>query len=127
MMMQLLEEKIFGIILKGSLGLVSVLSIGALVLFSVPVALGILVGGIVAVVNFVWIRSVLQRILVQLPARASLYAQIRYVGRLTVFAIVLYFIITSGWFSLAGLFIGLSVVVITIIALSLYGALRAGG
>jgi len=41
--------------------------------------------------------------------------------------LVLYIIITSGWFSLAGLLVGLSVIVINIIALSIYGALRTGG
>jgi len=46
---------------------------------------------------------------------------------LSLTGLLLYFIITSGWFSLAGLFVGLSVIVINIIALSLYSALRAGG
>jgi len=89
--------------------------------------LGALAGGCIAIANFFWIRNVLQRILGQLPARPAAYAQIRFIGRLSITGLILYFIITSGLFSLAGLFVGLSVIVINIIALSLYSALRAGG
>ncbi len=126
-MTPLLEENLFATVLKGSSALLLTLCSAALIFFSLPIALGVLAGGLVAIVNFIWIRSVLQRILIQLPVKASSYAQIRYVGRLAVTAFFLYFIITSSWFSLAGLFVGLSVIVITIIALSLYGALSAGG
>ena len=96
-------------------------------LFSAEVGLGALAGGCIAIANFFWIRNVLQRILGQLPSNATVYAQFRFVARLSLTGLLLYFIITSGWFSLAGLFVGLSVIVINITALSLYSALRAGG
>ena len=103
------------------------LTLSGWVLFSRQVGLGVLVGGCIAIANFCWIRNVLQRILGQLPARATTYAQLRYVARLSLTGLLLYFIITSGWFAFAGLFAGLSVIVINIITLSLYSALRAGG
>jgi hypothetical protein len=51
----------------------------------------------------------------------------RFIARLTLMGVALYFLITSGWFSLAGLLAGLSVIVVNIIAISLYSAVRAGG
>ena len=127
MMITINEDNLFAVIIKGSLGLLVFLTLAGWALFSIKVGLGTLVGGCIAITNFFWIRNVLQRILGQHPAKATMYAQLRFVARLSVTGLLLYFIITSGWFSLAGLFVGLSVIVINIIALSLYSAMRAGG
>ena len=127
MMMAINEDNLFAVIIKGSLGLMVFLALAGWALFSFRVGLGAAAGGCIAIANFFWMRNVLQRILGQLPANASTYAQLRFIARLSVTAMLLYFIITSGWFSLAGLFVGLSVIVINIITLSLYSALRAGG
>ncbi|MDR3580642.1 MAG: ATP synthase subunit I [Oryzomonas sp.] len=121
------EDNLFAVIIKGSLTLLAVLTAAGFIFFSVKAGLGILAGGIIAIVNFAWLRNVLQRILGLMPARPNLYAQLRFVGRIAVTGLVLYVIITSGWFSLAGLLVGLSVIVANIIALSLYSALRTGG
>ena len=126
-MLTINEDNLFTVIIKGSLGLLAFITLAGWAFFSIEVGLGALAGGCIAIVNFFWIRNVLQRILSQLPARAAMYAQLRFVARLSVSGLILYFIITSGWFSLAGLFIGLSVIVINIIVLSLYSALSAGG
>ncbi len=127
MMITINEDNLFAVIIKGSLGLMAFLVLAGWALFSLRVGLGAVAGGCIAIANFFWIRNVLQRILGKLPANAAAYAQLRYFGRLSVTALLLYFIITSGWFSIAGLFVGLSVIVINIIVLSLYSALRAGG
>jgi len=121
------EDNLFAVIIKGSLALLTVITLAGWLFFSAKVALGALAGGCIAITNFFWIRNVLQRILTHMPAKATVYAQFRYIARLSLTGLVLYFIITSGWFSLAGLFVGLSIIVINIIALSLYSALRAGG
>jgi hypothetical protein len=121
------EDNLFAVIIKGSLGLLVFLTITGWALFSEKMALGAMAGGCLAIINFFWIRNVLQRVLGQLPAKATMYAQFRYIARLTVTGVAIYFIIISGWFSIAGLFVGLSVIVLNIIALSLYSALRAGG
>jgi hypothetical protein len=126
-MMTINEDNLFAVIIKGSFGLMTFLTLAGWALFSQKVGLGALAGGCIAIANFFWIRNVLQRILGQLPANATTYAQLRFIARLSITAMLLYFIVTSGWFSLAGLFVGLSVIVINIIALSLYSALRAGG
>ena len=127
MMMAINEDNLCAVIIKGSLGLTVILGLAGWAVFSLPFGLGAAAGGGIAIVNFFWMRNVLQRILCQLPANAATYAQLRFIARLSVTAVLLYFILTSGWFSLAGLLVGLSVIVINIIALSLYSAMRAGG
>jgi hypothetical protein len=127
MMTAINEDNLFAVIIKGSLGLLAVLTVSGYVLFSGKAALGILVGGIIAIVNFLWMRNVLQRILGLLPTNAQRYALMRYIARMTVTGIALYYVLTSGWFSLAGVLTGLSIIVVNILALSLYRALRTGG
>jgi hypothetical protein len=121
------EDNLFPVIIKGSLALTAILTVAGFALFSAKTGLGILAGGIIAMVNFAWMRNVLQRILGLLPAKPNLYSQMRFIARITVTGVVLYLLITSGWFSLIGLLVGLSVIVANIIALSLYCALRTGG
>jgi hypothetical protein len=121
------EDNLFAVIVKGSLGLLAILSVCGWIFFSAKVGLGAFVGGCIAIINFFWIRNALQRILGQMPAKAMLSAQMRFIARLSLTGLLLYFVITSGLFSLAGLLVGLSVIVINIIVLSLYSALRAGG
>jgi len=127
MMAAINEDSLFAVIIKGSLGLLAVLTLGALALFSGKAALGVLAGGSIAIVNFLWLRNVLQRILGLLPANAQRYALMRYIARMTVTGCALYFVLTSEWFSLAGVLTGLSIIVANIFALSLYRALRTGG
>jgi len=121
------EDHLFPVIVKGSIILLLVLSTAGFVFFSTKVALGVAAGGIIATINFFWLRNLLQRILGLLPPNAGRYAFIRYIGRMTVTACALYFVMTSGYFSLAGLMTGLSIIVVNIVALSLYRALRTGG
>lgn len=127
MMTAINEDNLFASITKGSLVLLAFLTIAGFTAISIKFGFGILVGGLVAVVNFIWMRNVLQRILGLLPAKPIQYAQLRFIARITTTGFVLYFLITSGWFSLGGLLVGLSVIVISIIALSLYCVLRTGG
>jgi hypothetical protein len=127
MMIAITEDNIFAVIIKGSLGLVVVSSIISLLLFSEKTALGVLAGGSIAVMNFLWMRNALQRILGLLPVNAVRHAMMRYIGRITVTGLALYFVITSDLFSLAGILIGLSVIVVNIFVLSLYRALSTGG
>jgi hypothetical protein len=127
MMTAISEDNLFVIIIKGSLGLLTFLAIAAFALFSGKVSLGILAGGIIAIVNFIWLRNALQRILGLMPVNATRYAFMRYIARMTITGCALYFVITSDLFSLAGILVGLSIIVINIIALSLYRVLGTGG
>lgn len=127
MMEAINEDNLFAIIIRGSLGLLAVLTVGAFTLFSDTAALGVFAGGSIAIVNFLWMRNTLQRILGFLPTNAQRYALMRYIGRMTVTGCALYFVLTSARFSLAGVLTGLSIIVINIFFLSLYRALRTGG
>jgi ATP synthase I chain len=121
------EDNLFAVIIKGSLVLLAVLTFAGCALFSIKAGLGIIVGGTLAIINFLWLRIMIQQVLGLLPARPVLYAQQRFFIRIILTGIVLYAAITSGWCSVAGLLVGLSIIVINIVALSIYGALRAGG
>ena len=126
-MIAIKEDNLLATIIKGSLALLAILTIAGFSFFSTKIGLGILAGGLIAVVNFIWMRNVFQRILGLLPPKPSQYALMRFIARMTVMSVVFYLILTSGRFSLAGLFVGLSVIVANIIAHSLYRALRTGG
>jgi hypothetical protein len=127
MMTTINEDNFFAVIIKGSLGFLAVLTISFLVLFSFKMALGVLAGGGIAIINFLWMRNVLQRILGLLPDNPQRYAFLRYVSRMSATGFALYFVLTSGWFSLAGVLTGLSIIVVNILILSLYCALSTGG
>ena len=127
MMTAINEDNLFSVIIKGSVLLLLALTVIGLGFFSIKTGLGIMAGGIIAILNFFWLRNALQHILGLLPARPFAYAQIRYIARISITGFALYLVITSGWFSLGGILAGLSIIVINIIALSLYSAMRAGG
>lgn len=127
MMTAINEDNLFAVIIKGSLGLLAVLTVASLVFFSGKAALGVLAGGGIAIVNFLWMRTVLQRILGVMPTNAHRYAVMRYIGRMAVTGCALYFVLTSACFSLAGVLTGLSIIVVNIFILSLYRALGTGG
>lgn len=127
MMTAINEDNLFRVIIKGSLGLLAFLTLIGWIFFSAETGLGILAGGILAIINFFWLRNALQRILILQPSRPFLYSQTRFIARISITGFVLYLMITSGWFSLTGILAGLSIIVCNIIALSLYSALRAGG
>ncbi|MEI6206139.1 MAG: ATP synthase subunit I [Desulfuromonadales bacterium] len=120
-------DNLFAVIIKGSLGLLTVLTVAGYALFSVKIGMGIMVGGAIAITNFFWLRNVIQNVLGLLPGRPVLYTQTRFFVRIFFTGVVLYAVITSQWCSVAGLLVGLSIIVINIFVFSLYGALRAGG
>lgn len=119
------EDNLFVAIIKGSVVLLLLFSLSGLAFFSTKTALGVLAGGAIGIVNFLWMRNILKRILGILPDNPGRYAVLRFVARMTVMAIVLYLLLVSGYFSQIGLLAGLSVIVITIMTLSIHGALHA--
>lgn len=121
------EDNIFAVIIIGSLILLAVLVITGFVFYSAKSGLGVLAGGTIAIVNFLWMRNVLQRILRLTPDKPNLYSQLRFLARISVTGIILYLLMISGRVSLAGLLVGLSVIVINIIVLSIIRATHTGG
>jgi O-antigen/teichoic acid export membrane protein len=122
------ENNIFTLLVRGSCVTLAVLTIAGFILGSLKFATSILIGGLLAIANFFWLRNILQRTLQLQPQTASRFAVVRYVVRLALLGVVLFLLITHFEIDVFGLLLGLSVLVITIIALSLYymSALKGG-
>jgi len=121
------EETLSSVIIMRSLVLLAVIVIAAFTGSSVQVAFGVLIGGVLAIGNFLWMGSTLRQIIGVRPDRPVAYALLRFIGRMTVLGLILYLILTSGWFSATGLIVGLSVIVANIIVLSISSVIRPGG
>lgn len=99
------------------LGVCAILS---LIFVSSNFALGVLVGGLISVLNFYWLSKDLAGLFQRLsdntqPNKPKRYVLLRFYGRLVVTAIVLFVVITQLPLSIIGLFVGLSVVIISLI------------
>lgn len=77
--------------------------------------LGILLGGIISIVNLYWLGRDLRVIFSNLSGKAKSAMMIRYYIRMAVTAVILYFIITELPVDIIGLLVGLSLVVINIV------------
>jgi len=87
----------------------------SLVLMSFKFAMGVLLGGLICIVNFYRLHKNLVDVITRSPESAKSSMMFKYYIRLAVTAVVLYFIVTSGIVDVVGLLIGLSIVVINII------------
>ena len=114
------ENNIFTLLIRGSCVALAVLTIFGVILGSLKFGASILIGGLLAIANFFWLRNILQRTLLLQPQTASRFALVRYIVRLALLGVVLFLLITYFDVDIFGLLLGLSVLVITIIALSLY-------
>lgn len=107
--------------------LAAVFSITGWIFVSGRFAGSVAVGGCLALLNFVWLRSALTNIL-QMPAeKAFQAANIRYILRLAALAFILWLLIVKAGLNIFGLLIGLSVLVISIVLTSFYKLLHSGG
>lgn len=120
------EGNIFTVLTAASWLLLVVLSLTGLA-FSPRFAGSVLAGGLLAMMNFYWLLSVLKRVL-QLPVeKAGRFALVRFVLRLSVLSLILWLLIRFVGIDAMGLLLGLSIIVINIIALALYKVARKGG
>ena len=76
--------------------------------------LGVLVGGIISIVNLYWLGRDLRVIFSNLSGSAKSAMMIRYYVRMAATAVVLFFVITELPIDVIGLLAGLSLVVINI-------------
>ena len=95
--------------------LLAVLVAGSLFLRSTRFSLGILLGGLISIVNFHWLYRNLLSVFTKHLNRARAALMLRYYLRLAVTAIALYWIISRNLVDVIGLVIGLSVVVLNIV------------
>jgi hypothetical protein len=77
--------------------------------------MGILVGGVISIINLYWLGRDLRVIFSNLSGAAKSAMMIRYYIRMATTAVVLYFVITELPVDIIGLLAGLSLVVINIV------------
>jgi len=120
------ENNLFTVLTIGSLALIVVGATAGLVFGSPRFAVSVLAGGLLALANFFWLRSILLRSLRLQAREAPRFAVLRNIVRLTVLALAVYALIVYVKVDILGLLLGLSVLVVTIIALSIYMCSRQG-
>lgn len=121
------EDNIFSWLVAGSLLLSAILGVVSALILSPRFGVSLFAGGVLATANFLWLRRGLEAALRLLPANASRFAVLRFLLRLAIMAMLLYFLIVVLGADIFGLLLGLSVIVINIVALSIYLSTRKGG
>ena len=104
--------------------ILALLLIGSLPLRNPALSLGVLIGGLVAIGGFFWLRRSLTRLLEQPTGGAKARYQFGYIVRLTVLALAIVVLVGIVKVDIIGLIIGLSVVVINLFWLTLQRAFR---
>lgn len=94
--------------------ILTLLVLGSLPLGDLALSSGILVGGLVAIGGFIWLRRSLERLLEQPTGGARFRYQFGYLVRLAALALILAGLIAVAKVHAVGLIIGLSVVVINL-------------
>ncbi len=120
------EENLLPALMKSSWILLAILTVTGLLLGSGNFGLSILVGGIAALGNNYWLRNIMQRILIQQRRDAASYALIRFFLRYLLLALVVLAALKMGA-DVAGLLLGLSVLVLTTTVFSLYTLMKSKG
>jgi hypothetical protein len=107
----------------------AVLAVSGWLWFGREFAIGILVGGLLAVLNFHFMAYILNSTLNrqwgsqeewQTTGRQAVsFMTLKYVLRFTVLAVIIFFLVTTGWVNIFGLVVGLSTVVLTLMVLGI--------
>ena len=87
----------------------------SLIFMKPPFTLGVLLGGLISIMNFIWLKRDLRVVFGSLTGRAKAAVMFRYYIRFFVSAVIIFFIITQTVADVLGLLVGLSIVVINII------------
>ena len=120
------DGDILSIVTRWSWLLLGALTVICSLLVSLSFGMGVAAGGLIALGNNFWLRSILERILIQQRSDARSYAIIRYLLRLTISGIIIVALMKFG-VNIAGLLVGLSVLVITITTVSVFLSLSDKG
>lgn len=122
------DENLPALLFRGGWILLLVLVVGSLPFAAAPFTAGVLAGGLLSLANFTWLRSILARALNLEARQAARFAQLRYLLRLTLQGVAIYLLIAVFGVNVYGLLLGLSVLVLNIMAVAAYLAVhRSGG
>ena len=105
----------------GNWVVLSVFSIVSFLFMSGEFAIGVLLGGLISIVNFRWLSRDLRIVFLKHADKAKPFIIVKYYIRFILMGVVLFFVITRMPVDVLGLLLGLSVVVINII-LTVIGA-----
>lgn len=117
----------FSAIVYSSLVLLVVMTAAGSVFWDYGVGLGIMAGGCIALVNFLWLHGILRRVLGLSLSSPTRFTLIRFILRFSLTAFALYYLLVHTTASITGLFVGLSVIVITLVSSLLVQLVRSGG
>ena len=87
----------------------------SLIFMKPPFTLGVLLGGLISIMNFIWLKRDLRVVFGSLTGKAKAAVMFRYYIRFFVSAVIIFFIITQTVADVLGLLVGLSIVVINIV------------
>lgn len=121
------EDNIFWWLVAGSLFLTVVLGAATALMISGIFGISVVAGGLLATGNFFRLRRGLESLLTARPNNAPQLAVVRLIVRLATMGLVLYVLIVHLHVDIFGLLLGLSVLVMNIMAFSIYMSTRKGG
>jgi len=104
--------------------ILALLLLGTLPFGNLALSAGVLVGGLVAIGGFLWMRRSLDRLLEQPTGGARFRYQFGYIVRLAVLAIILAVLVAIVRIHTVGLIVGLSVVVINLFWITIQRAFK---
>ncbi|MGH9340489.1 MAG: ATP synthase subunit I [Acidobacteriota bacterium] len=110
-----------------ALVLLALLTAGAVLLFDWAMALSVLIGGVLSVINFRWMSAGVDRLLVQEKSLGTGSVLAKFLGRLLLIFITFFVIIRTSFLSAMGALVGFSVFVLSGIVeaiLTAYSAYR---
>jgi hypothetical protein len=121
------DEKIVNVLHAGNGIVLVLLFVAGWLFFSLHFAAGLAVGGLLAIANFFWLHGIVRRT-VRLPkVRAQAYAFSRYLLRLAIIGVIVWFLVSRFDLNMIGLLVGLSVPVVSIFTLTIYSMISKGG
>ncbi len=103
--------------------ILALLLLGTLPFGDIELSVGVLVGGLVAIGGFLWMRRSLKRLMDQPTGGARFRYQFGYIIRLAALAVILAVLIAVVKINTVGLIIGLSVIVINLFWITIQRAL----
>ena len=110
-----IQQRILKFVIRTNLILFSVASIAALIVSSPSFTMGIIFGGLIVIINFHLLYRTLKKALTP-PHLASLSVVLsKYYIRFIASALIIFVLISNNYVDPIGLFIGLSIVVVSII------------
>lgn len=115
-----IQQRILTFVTRSNWILFAVASAVGLLFTSPPFAFGILCGGLIVTVNFHLLARTLRRALNPPHLTSHNVVIAKYYVRFIVSAVIIFLLISNHWVNPLGLFIGLSVVVASIVMATLY-------